>query len=134
MLICNDMYYFEMGMSPLQLHVAQRQWKLFRNSWNEMRDGGRCLGLSCEEGFSFAVHNIYCTRTYVTEIHRVFFTRPRVCCHSLAVGTGRWSRRGQGCVTFEERLCPFGALQTEVHVAESCPQILPLGNRYHLRS
>lgn len=38
MLICNDMYYFEMGMSPLQLHVAQRQWKLFRNSWNEMRE------------------------------------------------------------------------------------------------
>lgn len=38
MLTWNDMYYFEMGMSPLQLHVAQRQWKLFRNSWNEMRE------------------------------------------------------------------------------------------------
>ncbi len=51
---------------------------------------------------NFKVHNVYNTRRFVNEIHRVSFTRLRVCRHSLAVETGRWNRRGRERVPLPE--------------------------------
>ncbi|KAK7074213.1 hypothetical protein SK128_018360, partial [Halocaridina rubra] len=55
----------------------------------------------------------------INELHRLSFTRFRVCGHSLVCETGRWNRRGRGRLLPEERLCMCGDVQNERH--------LPLG-------
>ena len=83
---------------------------------------------------SFDVHDVYSKRRYVNDVHRVSFTRLRVSGHSLAVETGRWNRRGRGRLPLEERLCPCRAVQTELHVVESCPLTQPLRDLYQFDS
>ena len=51
------------------------------------------------------VHDVYVKRRVINDLHRISFTRFRVCGHSLAVETGRWNRRGRGRLPLEERLC-----------------------------
>ncbi len=80
---------------------------------------------------NFQVHNVYSTRRFVNEIHRVSFTRLRVCGHSLQVETGRWNRRGRGRVPLAERVCTCGVVQTELHEVEACPRTRPLRDLYH---
>ena len=60
-------------------------------------------------------------RDTISEFHRMAFTRFRLSSHSLAVQTGRWNRRGRGCLPMEERLCSCGSIQTEIHVLCQCP-------------
>lgn len=76
---------------------------------------------------------MHTTRKYVAEIHQVAFTRVRVGGHSLAVETGCWNRWCQGRLPLEKRLYSCGAVQLELHVAESCPLIQPLGGEYYVR-
>jgi len=47
---------------------------------------------------------------------RVYDTRLRLSSHKLAIQTGRWSR-----IRREDRLCPYGVIQTEEHVICHCP-------------
>lgn len=68
-----------------------------------------------------SVHDIYTSRHGIREDHRVSFSRFRLSTHWLAVETGRWNRRGRGCPPLEERLCPCGQIQTELHVILECP-------------
>lgn len=82
---------------------------------------------------SLEVHDVYRARC-VNEIHRVLFTKLRVCGHNLATETGRWNRRGRGRIPLEERVCTCGAVQTELHVVESCPHIQPLHDLYRFDS
>ena len=70
---------------------------------------------------SLETSEIYCKKQHINEIHRISYTQFCISGHSLAVETGRWNRRGRGRLPMEERLCPCGAVQTEVHVIESCP-------------
>ena len=70
---------------------------------------------------NLVVHDIYTKRHNIFENHRIAFTRFRVSSHSLVVETGRWNRRGRGRLPMEERLCPCGEIQTEVHVVNNCP-------------
>lgn len=67
-----------------------------------------------------SLHAVYSMSERVAERDRVAFTRFRVSSHSLAVETGRWSRRGRGRLPLEERLCVCGQVQTEEHVVEHC--------------
>ena len=60
-------------------------------------------------------------KQYINELHRMAYTQFRISSHRLAVETGRWNRRGRGRLPMEERLCPCGAVQTEIHVLEDCP-------------
>ena len=70
---------------------------------------------------SLCVHPVYLEKKHnVCERDRVAFTRFRVSSHSLAVEVGRWSRRGRGRLPLEERLCPCGQIQTELHVVQHC--------------
>lgn len=78
------------------------------------------------------VHDIYTSNINVNEIERVSWTRLRLSAHSLAVERGRWNRRGRGRLPLEERLCPCGLVQTEIHVVESCPLSLHLRNMYNI--
>ncbi len=70
---------------------------------------------------SLSVHDIYTRKKGIREDLRINFTRFRLSAHWLAVEVGRWKRRGRGRLPLEERLCPCGQVQTEVHVIEQCP-------------
>ena len=83
---------------------------------------------------TFVVHDVYCKRRYVNDAHRMSFTKLRVSGHNLAVETGRWNRRGRGRLPLEERLCSCGAIQTELHVVESCPLTQPIRDSYQFDS
>ena len=50
------------------------------------------------------------------EPYRITYTRLRLSSHHLKIETGRWSR-----VPREERLCPCGSVQDEIHVLLHCP-------------
>ena len=66
------------------------------------------------------MHPIYAARSpAVHEIHRIAWTRLHLSAHTLAIEEGRWNRRGR--LPVEERLCPCGAVQDEVHVVQHCP-------------
>ena len=82
----------------------------------------------------FTVHDLYSARKFIDDLHRTSFTKIRVCGHNLAVETGRWNRRGRGRLPLEERLCPCGEVQTELHVVESCPLTQPLRDHHHFAS
>ena len=82
---------------------------------------------------SLEIHDVYRVRC-VNVIHRVLFTKLRVCGHSLATETGRWNRRGRGRIPVEERVCTCGAVQTELHVVESCPHTQPIRDLYRFDS
>lgn len=75
---------------------------------------------------NFDIHEVYCKRLYFNDVHRISFTRMRIGGHSLTIETGRWNRGGRGRLPIEERLCPCGEIQTELHVVESCPFTLQL--------
>ena len=77
---------------------------------------------------------MYTCRGKVNEVHRVAFSRLRVIGHTLAIETGRWNRRGRGRLEVAERLCPCGAVQTELHVLESCPLTLDIRTQYNFAS
>ena len=83
---------------------------------------------------SLIVHHIYNSRGRVNEIHRIAFSRLRVISHNLAIETGRWNRRGRGRLEVSERLCPCGAVQTELHVLEVCPLTRPVRDLYNFTS
>lgn len=83
---------------------------------------------------SLSVQHIYSSRGKVTELHRVAFSRLRVISHNLAIETGRWNRRGRGRLEVEERLCPCGAVQTELHVIETCPITRTVRDAYNFIS
>ena len=83
---------------------------------------------------SLTVHHIYSCRGKVNEVYRIAFSRLRVISHSLAIETGRWSRRGRGRLEVTKRLCPCGAVQTELHVLESCPLTRSVRDLYNFTS
>lgn len=83
---------------------------------------------------SLTVYHIFNSRGKVNELHRVAFSRLRVISHNLAIETGRWNRRGRGRMEVEERLCPCGAVQTEMHVLETCPITRPVRDAYNFMS
>ncbi|MPC97365.1 hypothetical protein E2C01_092677 [Portunus trituberculatus] len=62
------------------------------------------------------IHDVYTRRHGVREDHRVSFSRFRLSAQWLAVEVGKWNRRGRGRLPLEERLCPWGVVQTEDHV------------------
>ncbi len=80
---------------------------------------------------TLSVHTVYSQRRNNNESHRVSFTRLRISGHELAVETGRWNRRGRGRLPMNERLCPCGAVQTEIHVIQSCPRTQHIRDQYH---
>ena len=69
----------------------------------------------------FEIHHVYKCKHSINEIHRIAFTRFRVSGHNLACETGRWNRRGRGRLPMQERVCPCGQVQTEIHVVQHCP-------------
>ena len=77
------------------------------------------------------IHKVYKCRGNINEVHRMAFSRLRVIGHTLAIETGRWNRRGRGRLEVAERLCPCGAVQTELHVLESCPLTQDIRIRYN---
>ena len=81
-----------------------------------------------------SVHEMYCRRGHGNEVYRRAFSRLRVIGHSLAIETGRWNRRGRGRLEVAERLCPCGAVQTELHVLESCPLTQDVRTSYNFHS
>ena len=80
------------------------------------------------------VHRMYIARENIVERYRIAFTRLRLSGHSLAVETGRGNRRGRGRLPLEERLCPCGDVQTELHAFESCPMTQQLRQSYNIVS
>lgn len=83
---------------------------------------------------TLTVHDIYMCRGKTNELHRMAFSRLRVIGHNLVIETGRWNRRGRGRLPVEERLCPCGAVQTELHVLELCPLTQHLRDQYSFNS
>ena len=67
-------------------------------------------------------------------MHRISYTQFRISAHRLAIETGRWNRRGRGRLPIEERLCPCGAVQTELHVFEDCPLTREIRLSYNIDS
>ena len=68
------------------------------------------------------------TRLYemdVPEHIRASATKFRLSAHNLRVETGRWAR-----LLREERLCPCGEVQDEVHVVESCHLLSATREKY----
>ena len=65
--------------------------------------------------------DVYKCQSNINELHGTAFSFLRVIGHNLAIETGRWNRRGRGRLEVAERLCPCGAVQTELHVLESYP-------------
>ncbi len=76
------------------------------------------------------VDELYLKKGNVKEIYRVAYSQFRLSGHKLAVETGRWNRRGRGRLPAEERLCPCGEVQTEMHVLESCSLTEDVRARY----
>lgn len=76
------------------------------------------------------LHYVYKERHTINETHRLSFTKLRTSGHSLACETGRWNRRGRGCLPLEERLCSCGEIQTEIHVVQYCPLTHDIRQRY----
>ena len=64
----------------------------------------------------------------ITELYRIAYSQFRLNGHKLAIETGKWNRRGR--LPVEERLCPCGGVQTELHVLESCPLTYDIHVRY----
>ena len=64
---------------------------------------------------SLDVHEVY-SSLEVPEDERIAFTRFRLASHHLAFEMGRWSR-----IPVESRLCPCGAIQSDIHVMLQCP-------------
>jgi hypothetical protein len=60
------------------------------------------------------VHPVYRSAS-VPEFERIAFTRFRLCSHYLRYETGRWAR-----IAPENRICPCGSVQTDVHVLLRC--------------
>ena len=56
----------------------------------------------------------------VSERYRVAYSQFRRSGHKLAIESGRWNRWGWVRLPVEERLCPCGSVQTELHILE-CP-------------
>ena len=83
---------------------------------------------------SLTAHAIYKSRGNMNELHRIAFSRLWVIGHNLAIETGRWNRRGWGRLEVAERLCPCGAVQTELHVLESCPLTRDVRAQYNFTS
>ena len=81
-----------------------------------------------------SVHDVYTKKVNVNDIYRTSFTRLRLSSHNLAIETGRWNRRGRGRLPIEERLCPCGEVQTELHAVESCPVTLHIRTSYNVNS
>ena len=106
-MIHNDVDDVDIGMRDLN-HSLRRSVSSRRTTYLEINP-------------SLCVHPIYTeSKQSVPERDRVAFTRFRVLSHSLAVEVGRWSRRGRGRLSLEERLCRCGDIQTEVHVVQHC--------------
>ncbi|MPC60092.1 hypothetical protein E2C01_054129 [Portunus trituberculatus] len=61
-------------------------------------------------------------------------SRLRIIGHNLTIETGHWNRRGRGRMEVVERLCPYGAVQTELQVLESCPLTQAIRTRYDFSS
>ena len=76
----------------------------------------------------------YLNSENVSEFNRIAYSQFRLSGHKLAIETGRWNRRGRGRLPVEERLCPCGSVQTEIHVLESCPLTNNIRNRYSFTS
>ena len=79
---------------------------------------------------TLTTHDIYTKRQPINEFHRKEFTRFRISGHSLAIETGRWNRRGRGCLPPEERLCPCGQVQYSTHGEEHCVLTQHIRHRY----
>ena len=60
-------------------------------------------------------HSLYADKR-TTETRRIAATRLRLGSHRLKIETGRWSR-----IPVEQRLCPCGQVQSEIHVILECP-------------
>ena len=81
-----------------------------------------------------SVHDIYTCGRRIREDHRLSFSRFRLSSHWLAIEVGRWNRRGRGRLPLEERLCPCGQVQTEVHVIQHCPISQHIRDTYQINS
>jgi hypothetical protein len=75
---------------------------------------------------SLAVHEIY-SSFEVPESKRIAFTRLRLSSHHLAFEMGRWSR-----IPAENRMCPCGAIQSDVHVMLQCPYTQAARDAIHI--
>ena len=62
------------------------------------------------------------------------YSQFRLSGHKLSIETGRWDRRGRGRLPVEERVCPCGAVQTEMHVLEACPLTNDIRGHYEFIS
>ena len=69
---------------------------------------------------TLTIHSIYMRRGKTDEVQRCAFSRLHVIAHNMAIETGSWNRRGRGLLEVAERMCPWGAVQEEIHVIESC--------------
>ena len=83
---------------------------------------------------SLEIPSAYHEKQNVNEVHRISYTQFRLSGHKLAVETGRWNRRGRGRLPMEERLCPCGQIQTELHVIEDCPLTSEVRRQYAFNS
>ena len=99
----------------------------------EESDASRCMVYK-DINPTLSMHSIYHERQPVNEFHRLEFSRFRLSGHILAIETGRWNRRGRGRLPVEERLCPCGEVQTELHVVESCVLTQPLREHHRFTS
>ncbi|MPC77518.1 hypothetical protein E2C01_071975 [Portunus trituberculatus] len=53
---------------------------------------------------NLGLHSMHRDHHTINDRIKVSFTRFRVSGHSLAIKSGRWNRRGRGCLPIEERL------------------------------
>lgn len=81
-----------------------------------------------------AVDICYAKGNNVSEHYRIAYSQFRLSGHKLAIESGRWNRRGRGRLPVEERLCPCGSVQTELHVLECCPLTEDIRAHYEFRS
>ena len=81
-----------------------------------------------------SMHNIYKAKLNLNDVERISWSKLRLSAHSLAIETGRWSRRGRGRLPVEERLCRCGLVQTEHHVVEECALSQHIRNSFNVSS